>query len=198
MSNMYELARQLQAPGVQTTATFNPTRLTKTLRNMTRKSIAVGNHIGGWSSKTREVRKLIFRLADEYPIVYVAQEADYVTFHIPRPITTANQSEIIGLFEADCTLQKMGYDDSGERRYRPTRDVFNKNIDQRCVENITKIKFADQGKARHMIVRTAKLRQQIAEVFLRERTVEEIAIAERIARILDRDEEFPIPSSHRF
>ena len=49
-----------------------------------------------------------------------------------------------------------------------------------------------------MIVRTAKLRQQIAEVFLRERTVEEIAIAERIARILDRDEEFPIPSSHRF
>jgi hypothetical protein len=137
-------------------------------------------------------------LADEYPIVYVAQEADYVTFHIPRPITAANQSELIGLFEADCTLQKIGYDDSGERRYRPTRDVFNKNIDQRCVENITKIKFAEQGKARHMIVRTAKLRQQIAEVFLRERTVEEIAIAERIARILDRDEEFPIPSSHRF
>lgn len=198
MSNMYELARQLQAPGVQTIATFNPTRLTKTIRNMTRKSIAVGNHIGGWSSKTREVRKLIFRLADEYPNVYVSQEADYVTFHIPRPITAANQSELIGLFEADCTLQKIGYDDSGERRYRPSRDEFNKSIDQRCVENITKIKFADQGKARHMIVRTAKLRQQIAEVFLRERTVEEIAIAERIARILDRDEEFPIPTTHRF
>jgi hypothetical protein len=198
MSNMYELARQLQAPGVQTIATFNPTRLTKTIRNMTRKSIASGNHIGGWSSKTREVRKLIFRLADEYPIVYVAQEADYVTFHIPRPITAANQSELIGLLEADCTLQKIGYDDSGERRYRPSRDVFNAAIDQRCVENTTKIKFADQGKARHMVVRTAKLRQQIAEVFLRERTVEEIAIAERIARILDRDEEFPIPSSHRF
>lgn len=195
---MYELARQLQAPGVQTIATFNPTRLTKTIRNMTRKSIAVGNHIGGWSSKTREVRKLIFRLADEYPNVYVSQEADYVTFHIPRPITAANQSELIGLFEADCTLQKIGYDDSGERRYRPSRDEFNKSIDQRCVENITKIKFADQGKARHMIVRTAKLRQQIAEVFLRERTVEEIAIAERIARILDRDEEFPIPTTHRF
>ena len=71
MSNMYELARQLQAPGVQTTAPFHPTRLTKTLRTLTRTSIAVGNHIGGWSSKTREVRKLIFRLADEYPIVYV-------------------------------------------------------------------------------------------------------------------------------
>jgi hypothetical protein len=47
-------------------------------------------------------------------------------------------------------------------------------------------------------VRTAKLRQQIAEAFLKERTVEEIAIAERIARLLDKDEEFPIPTTHNF
>ena len=198
MSHMYAIARQLQVAGVRTVATFNPTRLSTTIRNMARKSIASGYHTGGWSSKTKDVRELIFSLAGERPIVYVAQGADYMSFITPRPVTEDTQLEIIGLFEADCTLQKMGYDDSGERRYRPTRDVFNKNIDQRCVENITKIKFAEQGKARHMIVRTAKLRQQIAEVFLRERTVEEIAIAERIARILDRDEEFPIPSSHRF
>jgi hypothetical protein len=198
MRNMYELARQLQAPGVHTVATFNPTRLTKTIRNMARKSIASGYHSGGWSSKTRDVRELVFSLAGEKPIVYVAQGADYMSFTTPRPITDDNLSEMIGLLEADCTLQKIGYDDSGERRYRPTREVFNATIDERCVENITKIKVADQGKARHMVVRTNKLRQQIAEVFLRERTVEEIAIAERLARLLDGDEDFPIPTTHNF
>lgn len=198
MSNhMYAIARQLQVSGVRTVATFNPIRLSTTIRNMARKSIASGYHTGGWSSKTRDVRELIFSLAGERPIVYVAQGADYMSFTTPRPITADNLSEMIGLFEADCTLQKMGYDD-GEGRYRPTRSDFYRTIDERCVHNITKLKFVDQGKATHLIVRTAKLRQQLAEAFLKERTVEEIAIAERIARLLDKDEEFPIPTTHKF
>jgi hypothetical protein len=198
MSNhMYAIARQLQAPAVRTTATFNPIRLTKTIRNMARKSIASGYHNGGWSSKTRDVRELVFSLVGERPIVYVAQGADYMTFTTPRPITADNLSEMIGLLEADCTLQKMGYDDK-EGRYRPTRSDFYKTIDERCVHNIAKLKLAEQGRAGHLIVRTAKLRQQMAEAFLKERTVEEIAIAERIARLLDKDEEFPIPTTHNF
>ena len=199
MSNhIYAIARQLQTSGVKTVATFNPTRLTKTIRNMARKSIASGYHNGGWSSKTRDVRELVFSLVGERPIVYVAQGADYMTFTTPRPITADNLSEMIGLLEADCTLQKMNYDDSGERRYRPTRSDFYKTIDERCAHNITKLKFAEQGKASHLIVRTAKLRQQMAEAFLKERTVEEIAIAERIARYLDDDFEYNIPTTHRF
>jgi hypothetical protein len=194
---MYAIARQLQAPGVQTTATFNPTRLSRTIRNMARKSIASGYHNGGWSSKTRDVRELVFSLAGERPIVYVAQGADYMTFTTPRPITADNLSEMIGLFEADCTLQKMGYEDS-EGRYRPSRSDFYKTIDERCAHNITKLKFVEHAKAIHLIVRTAKLRQQIAEVFLRERTVEEIAIAERIARYLDDDVEYNVPTTHNF
>lgn len=198
MSNhMYAIARQLQVSGVRTVATFNPTRLTTTIRNMARKSIASGYHTGGWSSKTRDVRDLIFSLAGEKPIVYVAQGADYMSFTTPRPITADNLSEIVGLLEADCTLQKMGYDD-GEGRYRPSRSDFYRTIDERCALNISKIKFAEQDKAKHLIVRTAKLRQQMAEAFLKERTVEEIAIAERIARLLDKDEEFPIPTTHKF
>ena len=47
--NMYELARQLKSPGVLTTASFNPNRLTKTIRNMVRKSIASGRH--PWTRK---------------------------------------------------------------------------------------------------------------------------------------------------
>ena len=88
MSNhMYAIARQLQAPGVKTVATFNPTRLSRTIRNMARKSIASGYHTGGWSSMTRDVRELVFSLAGEKPIVYVAQGADYMSFIEPTPWT---------------------------------------------------------------------------------------------------------------
>jgi hypothetical protein len=198
---MYAIARQLQAPGVKTVATFNPTRLTNTLRNMTRKSIATGIHNGGWSSKAKDVRELVFKLAGEKPIVYVKQETNYMTLFIPRPITEDVKSEIIGLLEADCTLQKMNYDDSGERRYRPTRQDFNQTIDRRHLENLAKVKAAgnpDILGSHYIIVREHKLRQQIANTFLTQRTVEEIAIAERIARLLDKDEEFPIPTTHNF
>jgi hypothetical protein len=198
---MYAIARQLQAPGVKTVATFNPTRLTNTLRNMTRKSIATGIHNGGWSSKAKDVRELVFKLAGEKPIVYVKQETNYMTLFIPRPITEDVKSEIIGLLEADCTLQKMNYDDSGERRYRPTRQDFNQTIDRRHLENLAKVKAAgnpDILGSHYIIVREHKLRQQIANTFLTQRTVEEIAIAERIARYLDDDLEYNVPTTYEF
>ena len=198
MSHMYAIARQLQAPGVQTTATFNPTRLTKTLRSMTRKSIATGNHNGGWSSKTREVRDLIFKLAGETPIVYVSQHADYMSFTTPRAITVDVRAEIMGLLEADCALQKMGWDNLGDSRYRPTRDQHYATIDHRFNEHVAKLVFAEKGKARNFIVRTPKIRQQMADAFLKERTVEEIAIAERIAKYLDKDFDYSIPTTYTF
>jgi len=201
MSHMYAIARQLQAPGVKTVATFNPTRLSKTLRNMVRKSIASGNHNGGWSSKTKDVRELVFSLAGEKPIVYVGQHADYMVFHTPRHITEGNLSEMIGLLEADCTLQKMGYDDIEKSRYTPTRDVFYSTIDQRHLDNVRYLKTTHEREGAgpyHLVVRNSKIRQQLATTFVKERTIEEIAIAERIARLLDRDEEYPVPTTHEF
>lgn len=189
---VYDIARQLKAPGIATVATFNPARLTMTLRNMTRKSITSGNHNGGWSSKARSVRELVCHLANETPIVYVSQSADYISFITPRPITKDNLSEMIGLLEAECALQKMGYEDT-DNRYRPTRLEFNMTLDLRLKENISRLHFAEQNKARNLIVRTGKIRQQLAAVFLRERTVEEIAIAERIAKYLDDDREYNVP-----
>jgi hypothetical protein len=169
---------------------------------MARKSIATGRHIGGWSSKAKDVRELVFKLAGERPILYVQQETEYMTLHTPRPISEDTLSEIRGMLEADCTLQKMGYDDLPEKRYRPTRDEFYKTIDRRHLENVEKLKVAGNPLVKvgshYMIVRQAQLKTQIADVFLKERTVEEIAIAERIARLLDRDEEFPIPTTHNF
>jgi len=201
MTHMYEIARQLQAPGVVTTATFNPTRLTKTLRNMVRRSIAIGNHNGGWSSKTKAVRDLVFKIAGEEPIVYAGQHADYMMFHTPRHITEGNLSEMIGLLEADCTLQKMDYDGLDNGRYRPTRADFYKTIDKRHIDNVHYLKttheFGGAGRY-HLVVRNFKIRQQLATTFLKERTVEEIAIAERIARYLDDDLEHNVPTTHEF
>lgn len=197
MSEMYKIARQLQAPGVRTVATFNPTRLTKTMRNMVRKSIATGIHNGGWYSKTKKVRNLVLDLGDIKPSIYVVTDADYVVLRTSRPITEGNLSEIIGMLEADCTLQKMGYDDMKKNAYSPKRDEYYKTIDRRHSEHIEKVKAAHIN-SHTLVVRQSTIRKQIAEVFLRDRTVEEIALAEMLASRLDRDEEFPIPTHHNF
>jgi len=201
MSHMYDIARQLQTPGVQTVATFNPTRLTRTVRNMVRKSIASGLHNGGWSSQTKKVRQMVFGLAGERPTIFVKQETDYMTLHTPRPITADVSSEILGMLEADCTLQKMGYDDIGEGRYKPSRDEFYKTIDRRHLENVEKLKAAGNPEvlgSHYLIVRQPKLRQQIAQTFLRERTNEEIEFAERLASFLDENTEHLVPTTHAF
>jgi len=197
MSDMYKIARQLQAPGVLTVATFNPTRLTKTVRNMVRKSIATGIHNGGWYSKTKKVRNLVFDLGDVRPSIYVATDADYVVLRTSRPITEGNLSEIIGMLEADCTLQKMGYDDIEKNLYTPKREEYYKTIDRRHAEHVENVKKAHVN-GYSLVVRQSTIRKQIAEVFLRERTVEEIDLAEMLASRLDRDEEFPIPTHHNF
>jgi hypothetical protein len=197
MSEMYKIARQLQAPGVRTVATFNPTRLTKTVRNMVRKSIATGIHNGGWYSKTKKVRELVFDLGSVRPSIYVAIDADYIVLRTSRPSSEDVVSEIIGLLEADCTLQKMGYDDMKKNAYSPKRDEFYKTIDRRHAEHIEKAKAAHIN-SHTIVVRQANLRRQIAEVFLRDRTVEEIALAEMLASRLDVDEEFAIPTNHNF
>ena len=164
---------------------------------MVRKSIATGIHNGGWYSKTKKVRNLVFDLGDVRPSIYVAIDADYVVLRTSRPITEGNLSEIIGMLEADCTLQKMGYDDMKKHQYSPKRDEFYKTIDRRHAEHVENVKRAHVN-GYTLVVRQSTIRKQIAEVFLRERTVEEIALAEMLASRLDRDEEFSIPTHHPF
>jgi hypothetical protein len=119
----------------------------------------------------------------------------------PRPITGDTLSEILGILEADCALQKMGYDDLKKHQYTPKRDEFYKTIDRRHLEHVEKIKAVgnpDVLGSQYILVRQPKLRQQIAQTFLKERTVEEIEFAERLASLLDRDEEFNIPTGYNF
>ena len=198
MSHMYALARQLQAPGVQTVATFNPMRLTKTLRNLARKSIASGKHNGGWSSQTKDVRDLVFGIAGEKPIVYAAPaHSSYISFHSPRPVLPKIRAEIEELLLADSALSKMSFVEDKKGYYRPTTAEFNQSVDDRYKQNIKRLD--DVGdKSYSLVIKNKAIRDQIVTAFLTQRTVEEIAIAERIARLLDRDEEFPIPTTHNF
>lgn len=197
MSNVYSIARQLQAPGVMTVATFNPMRLTPKIRKAVRTSIATGVYKGGWTSQAQQVRKLILNMLVERPTVYAHLERNYVTLNrnafTPEPVV----SEIIGLLEADCTLQKMGYDDMVKHKYSPTREEFYRDIDRRHMQSVEKVKSSHHS-THYMVVREPKLRQQIADAFLTTRTPEDVQLAERVASMLDEDKEWNIPLEHRF
>jgi len=197
--NMYDIARQLQAPGVLTTATFNPTRLTKALRNLVRKSIASGKHNGGWSSQTKGVRNLIFKIAGETPVIYAEPaHGSYLSFRSPRDINPELRLEIIGLLEADCSLSKMNYEEEKKSYYKITYAEFVKNMDDRFATNIQRLDEMSANPHYSMVVLTKALREQLVTAFLTQRTPDEVALAERIATLLDRDEEFPIPTHHNF
>ena len=199
MRNMYELARQLQSPGVVTTAYFNPTRLTKTLRNMARKSIASGKHSGGWSSQTKKVRNLIFKLAGETPVIHAKPEhGPYVSFVSPRPIPQATKDEMTGLLEADCALTKMNFDEEKKNYYKITYQDFVDRVNETLVTNKQRINEVGGSSHYSLIIRNKPLREQLVDLFLTLRTPDEVALAERIASLLDENKEFLIPMDHNF
>jgi hypothetical protein len=199
MSNMYALARQLQSPGVVTTAYFNPTRLTKSLRNLARKSIASGKHSGGWSSKTKQVRNLIFKLAGEAPVIHAKPEhGPYVSFVSPRPIPQAMKDEMTGLLEADCALTKMNFEDEKKNYYKITYQEFVDRVNETFVTNKQRINEVGGSSHYSLIIRNKPLREQLVDLFLTLRTPDEVALAERIASLLDENKEFLIPLTYDF
>jgi hypothetical protein len=199
MSNMYALARQLQSPGVVTTAYFNPTRLTKSLRNLARKSIASGKHSGGWSSKTKQVRNLIFKLAGEAPVIHAKPEhGPYVSFVSPRPIPQSMKDEMTGLLEADCALTKMNFEDEKKNYYKITYQEFVDRVNETLVTNKQRINEVGGSPHYSLIIRNKPLREQLVDLFLTLRTPDEVALAERIASLLDENKEFLIPLTYDF
>jgi hypothetical protein len=197
--NMYELARQLKAPGVVTTAYFNPARLTKTLRNMVRKSIASGKHGGGWYSQTKEVRNLIFKIAGESPVIYAEPaHGHYLSFQAPRGVPVSLRDEMIGLLEADCALSKMNFETEKKNYYKITYEEFVKNMDDRFDTNIQRLNDMSENPHYSMVVRNKPIREQLVTAFLTQRTPDEVALAERIAKLLDENTEILIPTTYNF
>ena len=71
-------------------------------------------------------------------------------------------------------------------------------MDERFDTNIQRLDDMSANPHYSMVIRNKALREQLVTAFLTQRTPEEVALAERIATLLDRDEEFPIPTHHHF
>jgi hypothetical protein len=166
---------------------------------MARRSIASGKHNGGWSSQTKKVRNLIFKLAGETPVIHAKPEhGPYVSFVAPRPIPHSVQNEMIGLLEADCSLTKMNFETEKKNYYKITYDEFVKRVDETFTANMKRLQEVGGSKHYSLIIRNKPIREQVVDLFLTLRTSDEVALAERIASLLDENREFLIPMTHEF
>ena len=166
---------------------------------MTRKSIASGKHSGGWSSKSKQVRNLVFKLAGETPVIHAKPEhGPYVSFVSPRPIPLSVQNEMIELLEADCSLTKMNFETEKKNYYKITHDEFVERVDDTFVANMKRLQEVGGSPHYSLIIRNKPLREQVVDLFLTLRTSDEVALAERIASLLDENQEFLIPVDYNF
>jgi hypothetical protein len=61
-------------------------------------------------------------------------------------------------------------------------------------------RLQEVGGSKHysLIIRNKPIREQVVDLFLTLRTSDEVALAERIASLLDENKEFLIPMDHNF
>jgi hypothetical protein len=108
------------------------------------------------------------------------------------------QDEMIGLLEADCALTKMNFETEKKNYYKITYDEFVKRVNETLDTNKQRIKEVGGSNHYSLIIRNKPLREQVVDLFLTQRTPDEVALAERIASLLDENKEFLIPTTHNF
>ena len=106
--------------------------------------------------------------------------------------------EMAGLLEADCALTKMNFETEKKNYYKITYDEFVKRVNETLDTNKQRIKEVGGSNHYSLIIRNKPLREQVVDLFLTQRTPDEVALAERIASLLDENKEFLIPITHNF
>jgi hypothetical protein len=106
--------------------------------------------------------------------------------------------EMVGLLEADCALTKMNFEEEKKNYYKITYEEFVKRVDETLDTNKQRIKEVGGSNHYSLIIRNKALRGQVVDLFLTQRTPEEVALAERIATLLDENTEMLIPTTHNF
>jgi hypothetical protein len=145
------------------------------------------------------VRDLIFKIAGEMPIIYASpSHGNYLSFVSPRTIAPAVNAEMSGLLEADCALSKMNFEEEKKGYYKISYAEFVERTDAMLRDNLTRLSEVGSRTHYSLLIRNKSIREQLVDAFLTQRTIEEIAIAERIARYLDDDIEYNIPTTHSF
>jgi hypothetical protein len=105
---------------------------------------------------------------------------------------------MIGLLEADCSLIKMNFEEEKKNYYKITHDEFIERVDDTFVTNMKRLQEVGGSPHYSLIIRNKPLREQLVDLFLTLRTSDEVALAERIASLLDENKEFLIPMDHNF
>jgi hypothetical protein len=108
------------------------------------------------------------------------------------------KDEMTGLLEADCALTKMNFEDEKKNYYKITYQEFVDRVNETFVTNKQRINEVGGSSHYSLIIRNKPLREQLVDLFLTLRTPDEVALAERIASLLDENKEFLIPLTYDF
>jgi hypothetical protein len=173
MSNIYEIARKLQMPGLNVQATFHPTLLTTRIFNSARRMIASGRIEGnGGAAKVAQV------VLASKQVSYVKCNKWGLSVEGAYEMDEAAKQEVRDLNEAYLVVHSMQDDRFDEDDRKRSRAHINQVLEQeRSWISMYNIEY----------------RNQIAEVFLKHRHPADLHNTQQLLTAYESGEPFPIP-----
>jgi len=173
MSNIYEIARKLQMPGLNVQATFHPTLLTTRVFNSARRMIASGRIEGnGGAAKVAQV------VLDSKRVAYVKCNKWGLSVEGAYEMDEAAKQEVRDLNEAYIVVES-----AQNERF----DDTDRNYARRALEKVLSEEHA------WISMYNAEYRTQIAEAFLKHRRPADLHNAQQLLTAYESGEPFPIP-----
>lgn len=173
MSNIYEIARKLQMPGLNIQATFHPTRLTTRIFNSARRMIATGRIEGnGGAAKIARV------VLDSKHVAYVSCSKWGLSIEGSYELTDAAKQGIRDLHEAYIVVRSATDSRFDDDDRKSAREYLNAVLD------------SDRS---YLNVYNKELREQIADAFLKHRHPADLHNTQQLLTAYESGEPFPIP-----
>jgi len=173
MSNIYEIARKLQMPGLNVQATFHPTLLTTRIFNSARRMIASGRIEGnGGAAKVAQV------VLASKQVSYVKCNKWGLSVEGAYEMDEAAKQEVRDLNEAYIVVassQNEHFDDT------------DRNYARRALEKVLSEEYA------WMTMYNIEYRNQIADAFLKHRHPADLHNTQQLLTAYESGEPFPIP-----
>lgn len=177
MSNIYEIARILQMPGLEIKATFMPTRLTTRMFNSARKMIASGR-IEGNGGAAKVARTVL----DSRNVSFVNCNKWGLGLSGGFALSAAGKDEIRELNEAYIVIESSRSTHFDEDDRKRARAYLEQILD---------------GDRTWLSMYNAELRNQIADVYLKNRRPADLQNAQQLLTAYESGEPFPIHLSPR-
>ena len=173
MATIYEIARKLQMPGLNIHATFHPTNLTTRMFNSARRMIATGRIEGnGGAAKIARV------VLDSKHVAYVSCSKWALSIEGSYELTDAAKQGIRDLHEAYIVIESASNRHYDEDDRKHARRYLNEVL--------------DSGR-RYLNVYNKELREQIADVFLENRSARDLQHAQQLLADFEAGKPMPVP-----